>query len=286
MKGEVDDLTFTRCAQADAPSERTLSTAELTLSIEGRVATLKPKGELRIAAFTGPLEGALTRADLAALTDARAHLVVYLGGLGGDLEVANQNLAALAALKLPVLFVPGGDDLYPVVEDAFDDLEGDAAQRLIDGSGLRALVIGKERFAIVPGAPLGRYALNKDACGFTTDDLEDIEAALSDLAEGRTWLLSWAAPPGLGVTRGYAGVETGNEALGDLAKALKAQGGLFAYPELYAALPTGGSGQGGFALVVPRLGRTGSMRTEGALLPRSLSVVRVDGSGLGLAGRP
>jgi hypothetical protein len=284
LAGEVDDLEFTRCLQADAPSARTLSTPQLTLELRERVAELKPKGELRIAAFTGPVGAALSRTDLAELTQAAPSLVLYLGGLGDTSEVAAANLASLATLHVPVLFLAGGADRLALVESAFDDLEGDARERLIHASALRELRVGKDRFALVAGAPDGRYALDDEACGFMQDDLDDVQEALSDGSfKGRTWLLAWAAPEGFGLTRGYAGAETGSAALAELARALDANGGLFAYPEVLAGLPGRGPKGGALALVVPRLGRTGALRADGGRLPRALSVLVLDTAGLRLA---
>ena len=280
LAGEVDDLDFKRCAQADAPRERTLSTPALTLELKDRVLELKPKGPLRIAAFTGPVGAALSRSDLGLLTQAAPQLVLWLGGLGDSEQIAAANLAALATLHVPVWFVAGGADRLSLVESAFDDLEGDAADRLIHGSALRELRVGKDRFAIVPGAPDGRYALDDEACGFVDDDLDDLREALPQSFHGRTWLLSWAAPAGLGITQGYGGAEVGNAALGELARALGAQGGLHAYPEVLANVPIKAGKGTGLSLVVPRLGRTGALHADGGRVPRSLRVLMLDGSGL------
>jgi hypothetical protein len=280
LAGEVDDLDFKRCAQADAPRERTLNTPALALELKDRVLELKPKGPLRIAAFTGPVGAALSRTDMARLTQAAPALVLWLGGLGDSAEVAAANLAALATLHVPVLFVAGGADRLSLVESAFDDLEGEAAERLIHGSALRELRVGKDRFAIVPGAPDGRYALDEEACGFVSDDLDDLREALPGSFSGRTWLLSWAAPAGLGITRGFGGAEVGSAALGELARALHAHGGLHAYPEVLADVPAKAGKGGGLSLVVPRLGRTGSLHGDGGRLPRALRVLVLDAGGL------
>ena len=279
LAGEVDDLEFKRCAQADAPKERTLSTPALALEVKDRVLEVKPKGELRIAAFTGPVGTALSRTDLALLTQAAPELVLWLGGLGDTHDIATANLASVATLHVPVLFVAGGADRLALVEEAFDDLEGDAAEQLIHASALRELRVGKDRFALVAGAPDGRYALDDDACGFVEDDLDDVREALSGSFSGRTWLLAWAAPQGLGLTHGFSGAEVGNGALGELARALGARGGLFAYPEVLTNVPGKGA-QGGFSLVVPRLGRTGALHADGARVPRGVSVLVLDASGL------
>jgi hypothetical protein len=277
---EVDDLSFKRCAQADAPKERTLNTAVLTLEVKDRHVEVKPKGDLRIAAFTGPVGAALSRTDMAVLTQAAPALVLWLGGLGDTPAIATANLASMATLHTPVLFVAGGADRLPVVEDAFDDLEGDAAEQLIHASGLRELRVGKDRFALVPGAPDGRYAIDEDACGFVEADLDEVREALAGSFSGRTWLLAWAAPEGLGLTKGYAGTDVGSPALGELARALGVHGGLFAYPEVRTNVPGKGTKGQGFSLVVPRLGRTGALHADGARVPRGVSVLVLDASGL------
>jgi hypothetical protein len=280
LHGKVDDLAFTRCAQAKEPSERSFTNPALSAELHGRVLTIKPKGELRIAAFTGPVGDPLSRTDMAFLAMAAPQLVLYLGGLGDTLEAANANLAALATLATPVLFIPGGADRLPIVEAAFDELKDDVAQRLIDGSGLRELAIGADRFAIVPGAARGRYAIDDDACGFSEADLDDVKDVFAKAGSGRVWLLSWAAPAGFGVSRGAAGLEAGSSELKSLADAIGARGGLFAYPEVQSGQTSGGPRRDSLALVVRRLGRTGAVHGDGAHVPRGLSVLSLSEAGL------
>jgi hypothetical protein len=284
LEGEVDDIEFTRSGQADAPAERTVNATALTLEIRDRVATVKPKGELRVAAFTGPVEGPLSSADVTALAAARAGLILYVGNLGDTVEAASASLEALATLHTPVLFVAGGADRLPVIEAAFEDLDEAPAEVLVHASALRVLEIGSQRFAIVAGAPHGRYALDDEACGFTDDDLDDVQSALAG-GKGPTWLLSWAAPSGFGVTRGHGGRDAGSTELAGLAKAVGARGGLFAFPEVQAAAPARPGGDG-FALVVPRLGRTGSLREGRGFVARGLSLVSVSSTGIALLARP
>jgi hypothetical protein len=285
LHGEVDDLEFTRCAQIEAPAEGSYTLdKDLKVEVRDRVARVSSDHELKIAAFTGPVEGPLSRADVAALAAAQASVILYLGGLGDSVEAATASLQALAPLSRPVLFIAGGADRLPVVEAAFDELGDVPKSHLLNASGLRLLEIGAERFAIVAGAPLGRYALDEDACGFTQEDLDDVRDAVPD-RKGRTWLLSWAAPAGFGVTRGHGGREAGSPELAALAKAIGARGGLFAYPEVQAGTPARAGGDG-FALVVPRLGRTGSLREGRGFVARGLSLVSVSSSGIALLARP
>jgi hypothetical protein len=211
--------------------------------------------------------------------------MLMLGGLGNDVSVATANLTALAALQVPLLFIAGGADRAAVLGEAFGNAEGAAGEWLVHASAARELRIGLDRFAIVPGAPLGRYALDEDACGFTTEDLGDIHDALDDDAPkgGRVWLLGWAAPSGWQITAGAGGSDVGSAELADLAGLLKARGGLFAYPESQAFAPVLDKTRGGLALVVPRLARTGTLRANGGIVPRALAVLTLDREGLRVA---
>lgn len=282
LHGEVDGFEFTRCAQADPPRERTLHTGQLELSVRDRRIEVKPKGELRVATFTGPVGAQLARGDLAALAALSPGLVIVLGGLGDEPGVANANLAMLASLRVPVLVIAGGADRLSVLDEALDELGDKDEEWLVQASSARELRIGRERFAIIAGSPLGRYALDDRSCGFTAEDLDDIEEALSDsgFRNGRTWLLSWAAPSGWGITLGHGDVDIGSAELSELAARLAAKGGLFAYPETQAFAPREHAGQ--LALVVPRLGRTGSLRADGGFVPRAVALLRVGGQGISL----
>ena len=84
---------------------------------------------------------------------------MYLGGLGDTLETASSNLDRFGrtARADPVYrrVAPIG---WQLVDAAFAELDGQATEFVIHGSGLRELRIGKERFAVLPGAAMGRYA--------------------------------------------------------------------------------------------------------------------------------
>lgn len=263
------------------PAERRLRTAELELEIQERVLSVEARQGLRVAAFTGPVGGTLSRADLALLANSKAGLFLYLGGLGDDATSASANLASLSALRVPTLFIAGGSDRMSLVEKAFSELPADAAEHLIQGSGLRELRLGSERFAIVSGSPLGRYAVDEQACGFTVEDIADVREAFSD-AKGRrqrVWLLSWGAPSGWGLTH-TAGVDVGSPELFALGEALAAQGGVFAYPEVRAGESVSGRQGRKLSSVVPRLGRLGSTRGDGGRLPSSLMLLVLTAEGL------
>jgi hypothetical protein len=217
---------------------------------------------------------------MAALAAARAGLVLLLGGLGDDLAAASANLSALATLRVPVLFLAGGADRLPVIEEAFAALPEPSRDLLVHASGLRELRIGQDRFALVAGAPLGRYAIDAQACGFSLDDLDDVRAAFAGGAKGaRSWLLSWGAPSGWGISSA-AGSDVGSPELFALSQALGVRGGVFAYPETQAGLTLRDEKQGRLAAVVPRLGRTGSTRADGGRVPSSLLVLTWTEQGL------
>ncbi len=285
LAGEVGSVAFKRCAQMSPPDSRSWHAGELELVIEDRVLRVKGKQDsIRIAAFTGPVGAALTRHELAAITAARPQLVVMLGGLGDDEEMAKASLAGLAALRVPSLFIAGGADRSAVVQAAFDDVEDAARDFVIHGSGLRELTIGRDRFAIMAGAPDGRYALDDKSCGFENDDLSDLRDAIEagDTKTSRVWLLSWAAPAGFGVTRALGGQDVGSEGLAELAEDIGARGGLFAFPESAVAQALKDAQGKGFSLVVPRLGRTGASRADGGRVVSSVARLAVGAAGLGL----
>jgi hypothetical protein len=281
FSGEASDVSFKRCALADPPSAGKRRVGALTLEVDERALTIRGAGkELRLGAFTGPVGAALTRVELARISAAAPDLLLMLGELGDSVEAASASLVGLAALGPPVLFVPGGGDRLEVIQEAFETLTDAQRAGVIDASGLRELRIGRDSFAIVPGAPLGRYALDDDSCGFETDDLEAVAEALAPAVKQsrRIWLLSWGAPSGFGVTRGLGSTELGSSELSELARDLGAKGGLFAFPETSALVPSRAAGA--LALVVPRLGRTGSTRREGGRVPSMLAILTLGPDGL------
>lgn len=282
MGGEVDSFAFVRCAQHEPPSERAFKSGPLEVQIEGRTMSVRGPSVLRVAAFTGPVGAAFSRADLARLAATKANLLIYLGGLGDKLETASANLTALAALRVPTLFIPGGADRLELVDEAFEKLEDEASEFMLHGSGLRVLRINKDRFAVLPGAAKGRYARDEQSCGFEQADLDALEEELG-ADKARTWLLSWNAPAGWGITQAEDRTDLGSAELASLAKEIGARGGIFAYPEVQA-MQTGQSPKGpGLALVVPRLGRTGTPRGDGGRLPAAVTTLLVTAEGLSAA---
>lgn len=257
LEAEVDGQKFVRCAQASAPSERSVRVGELAFELRERILAITAPRPLVVVAFSGPVDR-FTARDVEALARSGAALALYLGGLGDDEASAKHNLAVVQRLPMPTLFVAGGADRKPLLEAAFGALDDSA--RVFDLSALRELRIGADRFVIAAGAPLGRYALDEQACGLTAEDFADIQNAAARAGAERTWLLSWAAPAETGVALGLSGLDVGSRELRALALALNATGGVYAYPEGRAGQAT----REPFTLVVPRLGVLGSLRADGS----------------------
>ncbi len=277
----MDSFAFVRCGEHAPPKERSGKIGALEREIAGRTMKLRGPTPLRVAAFTGPVGGAFSRSDLARLNATKAHVFLFLGGLGDTLEAATANLSALSALRVPTVFVPGGSDRLALIDDAFGELEEQAADLIVHGSGLRALWLNKERFAVLPGAAMGRYAADERSCGYQQADLDALEEALGE-SKGRTWLLSWNAPAGWGVSSA-GNTDVGSPELSKLAKAIGARGGIFAYPAVQAMRAGQEPGAGGLSLVVPRLGRTGTTRADGGRLPPAVATLLVTSEGLSAA---
>jgi hypothetical protein len=275
LSGEVEGQKFVRCAQLDPPAERSYRAGELVLTVRGRALEVSAQGPLRIAAFTGPIGVALSGQDTALLTADRPQLALYLGGLGDTEALARDNLTRLAKLRIPTLFVAGGADRRAILEAAFASLPEAERDWIIDGTGLRELRVGDQRFVIAAGAPLGRYAVDEQGCGLTIEDVSAIQAAAAERAARRTYLLAWHAPAGLGITSGQGGVELGHPDLTGLAKAVRAEGGLFAFPE-----PQSSPAPVARAWVVPRLGRPGTQRSDGSRLRSQLGRYELTVDGL------
>jgi hypothetical protein len=277
LQTESDGQRYLRCGQADAPAARQQRVGRLTVELKDRSLAISAALPLRVAAFAGPVGAALDSHDLASIRAAKPELVFYLGGLGDDVTAAQTNLSRLAALRVPTLFVAGGEDRWPVVEAAFAGLSDSEREVVLSASGLRELRIGRDRFVFAAGAPLGRYARDDESCGLSPADLEDIQAAAAKGEPAmRTWLLSWHAPAGFGVSDGLAASELGSPDLQALALAVGAKGGLFAFPESQAGRARPAPP---LSLVVPRLGRLGSQRADGSRLPAQVArlVLTADG---------
>ncbi len=247
LGGEVDGQKFTRCAQTKVAA-RTYRAGALTLTVQER--TLKVEGASGIAAFTGPVGRSFRSEDVNLLNG--DELAVWIGGLGDTPELARENLARVAARRVPTLFIAGGADRWPIVEAAFEALPEDVP--IVQGSGLRRVQIGAQHFVIAAGAPRGRYAIDEQGCGLTPEDITTIQ---SEGGSERAALLSWAA--------------ASSPDLASLARALGEAGGLHAFPE-----PQGPSD----VWAVPRLGAPGTQRADGARLPSQVGHFVLGAGGL------
>ncbi len=232
---------YVRCTAVDAPDEREGRLGSVRFRVEDRALTLEGLGPtLRIAALRGPGRvGAPLAPALEELRRESTDLVLVLGGLGATEETVAGVLRAVAGTGIPAIVLPGGEDDAEAVEDGFDAVEDE--ESLFDGRRLRTVKVGRDELVLVPGAPEGRYAADQGACGIAADDLEEIADDLGEPDEGvRRWLVSWAAPAGRGpaaVGRGFGGVDAGDRRIAELAKAVGASGGVFAFPETRALLP-------------------------------------------------
>jgi len=222
---------------------------------------------------------------------------LLLGGIGDDQETASRTIAALAKLPFPVFVLAGGRDSWPVLTAAFSSLDSAARDKIIDINAMRTVRIGKEVFVPIAGAVDGRYARNKNACGFGKDDLEQIADALGEQEGTRRWLLSWQLPSvdaRDSVGRTTKGVDVGDSALGVFAKQMAASGGLFSWPYVQVMRPysstTGcripvGVAANDLHLVVPRLVGPAMEREDGSYAVAGFAVLRLSNKGIAVESR-
>ncbi|HKP58854.1 MAG TPA: hypothetical protein VJV78_19165 [Polyangiales bacterium] len=263
------------------PEARTLRAGPWTFVIEQRILRVEgPARPMRVAALSAPgFSGAPGSDALARVRAAEADLLILLGGVGEGATAATATIQALASLSTPSLIVLGGRDTWAAHEKAFEDLP--AAARIIDGTVLRGIRIGSNTFVPLPGAELGRYAVQDAACGF---DREDLEAAAQELGPARPgetrWLLSWQAPAKLGGAEGpqsATGIPLGSALVASFGEKVGARGGLYAWPNDEVALPAGGN----LGLTaVPRLFGPRRETTSGALASNALLLLEVGANGV------
>lgn len=278
----------------DPPADREWKVGRIGLRIRERELELSGLAlPWTFAAFAGPAPGGVLKAAmLSAVRNANPALVLVMGGLGDSEAEAVATLKALASLAMPVLIVQGGRDRPAVIEAALESVHGD---HLLDVSALRRVRVGKDSFAIVPGAAQGRYALDENACGHALADIKPLSQELGALPAGeRRFIWAWHAPASVGpfgVGRDVRGVEAGDLDLAELAARIGAPGGIFAWPHVRAAEPSVeqgrapaslGQASGNFALVVPRLGGPALERSDGTEVPSSAALLTLDATGLRL----
>jgi hypothetical protein len=199
-------------------------------------------------------------------------------------------------LPFPTLIVAGGRDKPDEIERSLRAVEK-GGERRVDVSGLQRVRVGNDVFVPVAGAPGGRYSRADDACGFGLEHLKQLTEDLgAKAAKSRRWLLAWHAPGGggpLGVARTVDGVDVGDPDLAELARRIGAAGGLFAWPQVQAALPRGGAGKRTLApgeasadlrLVVPRVAGQVVTRSDGSRAASGYALLRLAADGLSLRG--
>ena len=273
------DTSYVRCHAAAAPEDRSWEVGSLSLRREGRALRIEGAPDpLRLAVFAGPGDEAL---PVSAVRAAHPHLVAVLGDLGEPVA----SLRALAELGVPVLVVAGGEDRYGPLAEALDDLDGDAADLIVDASVLRSVRVGRLELVPVAGAPDGRYAVDDDACGVGEGDLDGWELGVAEQGVHRI-LLSWAGPRGAGpgsATRGLAGVEAGSALVSQVAERAGATGALFAWPR--TALGTAeGSGSWALRLAVAPVAGASVLRFDGRRVAAGPTLLTVGSGGLRVAG--
>ncbi len=221
VNGDTDH-GYVRCLAGDPPSERSFSAGDVRVELEDRELRISNASKIAFAAGPGDadLSGAIRR-----LRERGASVLILVGDLGSTRERATAQLRALARIGIPVLVVAGGADSYAVLEGAFSEVDED---RVIHASTLRSIRIGSVELVPLAGAPLGRYALSNDSCGFSEDDIGDIADDLGAPEAGIIrYLLSWAAPTGV---LGLVGVDAGSPQVTRLADRTEARGAIFAWP--------------------------------------------------------
>jgi hypothetical protein len=297
---------YVRCSVVDEPEAREgaiggsdPASAALRYRVEGRTLELEmPDEPLSLAAFRGPgAASAHTAPALLGLEEQGARLVLVLGGLGRTPEDVAALLRALGTLRAAVVVLPGGDDDAEAVEEGWEALSAEERAPLFDGRRLRSVRVGHQELVLVPGAPGGRYAADDGACGISAEDLESLADDLDEPAEGiRRWLVSWAAPSGGGaasVSRGFGGADAGDPRIATLAAAVRALGGLFAFPETHALEPATADGSrrlgpGELAadarVVVAPLAGPPVERADGSLVPPGAAIFTLGSGGLAYRG--
>jgi hypothetical protein len=278
---KAGNTPYVRCVAGPEPGARTLRAGPWTFEIKQRVLRVQgPSRPLRIAAWSAPgFAGAPGTDALARLRAAEVDLLVLLGGLGEGAPAAMATAQALASLSTPSLVVLGGRDTWAAHEKALEDLPESA--RIIDGTVLRAIRIGSNTFVPLPGAELGRYAVQPAACGFDQADLDGAARELGAVQTGESrWLLSWQAPAALAGSPGpksATGIALGSPLVARFADMIGARGGLYAWPndESSVSAPR----RLGLA-AVPRLFGPRRETSSGGLTDNALLVLEVSADGV------
>jgi hypothetical protein len=231
-----------RCLAAAPPKARRWRAGRAQLELNDRNLALGGLPEsVRVAVFAGPgFASASVRAALKKVKETRPRVAMVLGGIGDEREKAKSTLRDLAELEIPVLVVAGGRDRWGDYRAAFEALEDEQKDRVIDITALRSIAVGSDIFVVVAGAANGRYARDGSACGFADSDLDSIAADLGPRNKARRWLLAWQVPAGngpLAVGKTGRGVPIGDGALDRFSERISAPGGVFAWPDSQVMRP-------------------------------------------------
>lgn len=287
------DTPYVRCLAAAPPPARTSRVGSLLIRLHGRELTIDglPR-PARLAAFSGPgLGAAPSAAAWRALRAAKPDLLLLVGDVGDTPTTAGATLAGLASLSVPTLVLAGGRDTRDRLAKAIRAIRV-GRERIIDVTTLRAVRFSDDTLVPIAGAADGRYALEKQACGYGLADLKQVAADLADVPSARRWLLAWQAPASagaLGVARTERGVDLGSASLAELARRIAAPGGLFAWPHTQALRPTaaGGTQRLGtgvashdLQIAVPQLSGAAIERDDGSRVASGFALLQLDGEGL------
>ncbi len=284
---------YVRCMAVDEDDEAEGTVGSARFSLEDRTLTLRGlPSPLRMAVFRGAGSAAPGLAEaVAAVAEQEPSLVFVLGSLGTESTSVRTHLDALGALAVPVVVLPGGEDVAETFGEQIDAAR-ERHRSIFDGRRIREVVVGDDRFVLLSGAPDGRYAASEGSCGNDEDDRD----ALAEITGGRRWLVSWAAPSGGGpaaVGRGFEGVDAGDRRVADLAHRLGDAGGLFAFPATRALIPSTASGQAvlpamqadpRLRLVVPRVSGPPDERDDTSLVPAGAALLELREEGLAYVG--
>jgi hypothetical protein len=240
--------------------------------------------EAVVAAFAGPaFYDPPGPAALAALRAAKPDMLLLLGDIGDEPLAARETLAALASLPMPMLILAGGRDTQQGMAEAIESL-GPASGPVFDITAVTIVRVGDAILIPVAGALDGHYARSSASCGYGRQDLRPRQSALSGArARGRVWLVGWEAPetwgegaePSLGQSTGH-----GDEPAVELARAVGASGGVFAWPP--AQPGAGQTPDGALQIRVPRLTGAPAELADGARVGPGFALLGLSGSGLHL----
>jgi len=285
---------YVRCLADEPPADGVKRVGGARIRTRnGAIAIEGLRAPVTVAAFAGPGFEPPAKTALEAIAAARPQLLLMLGGVGDTPAIAASTLAALAGLPVPTLILAGGRDSPNRIQRALEGLKAGQADRITDVTTSTSVSIGGDTFIPVAGSLGGHYALDAEACGYGESDLRSRAANDVLPAKSRRWLLAWEAPASDGeaaVAHVGGGVELGSAPLGELARALGARGGLFAWPEVQVLRPSAGAhrraalgvSHADFQLVVPRLSGPAIERSDGSRVAPGFALLRLDSPGLSL----